>query len=118
MIPTPLSALLARRRRSAHDVVFDVPEDWMQGRTSFGGLVSVDAVQAMRDVAAAEGGLPFSGTPGWRGSVHLRLRDPDAARLAPELSAAGQGYLNQQGLLWSPGGALAALAYRVVTVYG
>jgi acyl-CoA thioesterase len=271
---TPLSTLLARRERRAHEVAFDVPEDWTQGRTSFGGLISAYAAQAMRDVAGsawpagvalralqtnfiapvgagalsvavrvlregrnvrqveaavqqsgdtvalmvgvfgspretslpalepsrpppvrpvdtipepppvagrrpaftahmdmrwADGSLPFSGTPGWHGSIHLRLRDPDAARLPPELMtvlmadcspspalshfsvvspassvswalelrplpagepieghwradnvviAAGQGYVNQQGLLWSPGGTLAALGYQVVTVYG
>ena len=32
--------------------------------------------------------------------------------------AAAGGYINQQGALWAPSGALAALAYQVVTVYG
>ena len=30
-------------------VSFDIPADWLQGRTSFGGLISTLAVQAMRD---------------------------------------------------------------------
>jgi len=52
MTLTPLSAILSSRRHDGHDVAFEVPPDWLQGRTSFGGLVSVFAVQAMRDVAS------------------------------------------------------------------
>jgi len=271
---TPLSTLLARRTRQGSDVAFDVPEDWLQGRTSFGGLVSVFAVQAMRDAAAAswpasvslralqtnfiapveagivtvavrvlregrnvrqvqatvqqrgeiaalmvgvfgsdretaiapllpqrppakqapddsphspfvagtrphftahldmrwsEGAPPFTGGDGWVASIHMRLLDADAAALPPELMtvlmadvsptpvltqfstptpassvswalelrplapseelhgwwradnravAAAGGYVNQQSTLWAPSGALAALAYQVVTVYG
>ena len=271
---TLLSTLLARRAPHGDEVGFDVPDDWLQGRTSFGGLVSVFAVQAMRDVAAsawpaavslkamqtnfiapvgagavsvavqvlregrnvrqvqarvmqggetaalmvgvfgsarttslppllprrpaparpvdelrpaphapgrrpnfvahldmrwAEGGPPFSAMPDWRASIHLRLVDADAAQLPPELMtvlmadaspspalshfsepspassvswalelrplpageatdgwwradnlviAAEGGYVNQQSMLWAPGGTLAALAYQVVTVYG
>lgn len=50
---TPLSTLLAARTRTDDNVGFTVPGDWLQGRTSFGGLISVMAVQAMRDVAGA-----------------------------------------------------------------
>ena len=50
---TPLASLLAARGRLESGVRFEVPEDWLQGRTSFGGLISVMAVQAMRDVAGA-----------------------------------------------------------------
>ncbi|HUG21874.1 acyl-CoA thioesterase [Piscinibacter sp.] len=270
---TPLSTLLARRIRGDGRTTFDVPDDWLQGRTSFGGLVSVFAVQAMRDAAGAswpagvtlralqtnfiapveagaldvtvqvlregrnirqvqalvrqrdatcalmvgvfgtdrettlaplhpvrpvparsiddlpqhpftagrrpnftahldmrwaEGGPPFSGSPDWQASIHLRLIDADDAvsaelmtvlmadvspspalshfsapapassvswalelRRLPETEtlggwwradnrvvAAEGGYVNQQSMLWSPGGTLAALAYQVVTVYG
>ncbi|HEX6706607.1 MAG TPA: thioesterase family protein [Albitalea sp.] len=271
---TSLSALLARRERRPDSVAFDIPDDWLQGRTSFGGLVSAFAVQAMRDVAGdrwpadvalralqtnfiapvgqgavevgvqvlregrsvrqvqavvrqsgetvalmvgvfggprptslpalrpqrpaprrevgaiapspfvpglrpnfvahldmrwADGTPPFSASPDWRASIHLRLVDADAATLPPEILtvlmadafptpalshfrepspassvswalelrplpahepldghwradnlviAAQDGYVNQQATLWSPSGALAALAYQVVTVYG
>ena len=271
---TPLSTLLARRERRGGEVQFDVPDDWLQGRTSFGGLVSVFATQAMRDVAAtswpagvglralqtnfiapveagavsvavqvlregrnvrqvqasvrqrgetvalmvgvfgseresavppllprrpesvrpmdavarnpfvpgtrpnftahfdmrwSEGTPPFTGGDGQRASIYVRLVDADAAILPPELMvvmmadvsptpvlsqftkptpassvswaleprplallepldgwwradnvavAASGGYVNQQGTLWAPSGALAALAYQVVTVYG
>jgi acyl-CoA thioesterase len=277
MTLTPLSTLLARRRRIDDGTLgFDVPDDWLQGRTSFGGLVSVLAVSAMREVAGAawpqevglralqtnfiapvEGGpvdvavqvlregrnvrqvqsrlmqrgevcalavavfgsardsrlpafapqrppparapedipaWPFvpgtrphftahfdmrwsGGAPPFRGepdsrdaSIHLRLVDADDAKaLSPELMtvmmadvsptpvlsqfdrptpassvswalelrplpegepldgwwradnlavAAAGGYVNQQSMLWSPGGTLAGLAYQVVAVYG
>lgn len=275
MTLTPLSTLLAGRQRSSDALRFEIPDDWLQGRTSFGGLVSVLAVQAMRDVAArswppevalralqtnfiapVEGGPvdvtvrvlregrnvrqvqatlmqrgevcalsvgvfgspresrlpsfapqrpapareagaiaaspfvagtrphfvahfdmrwsggapPSSGAAGVRdASIHLRLLDGDAAALPPELMtvmmadvsptpvlsqfdrptpassvswslelrplpagdamdgwwradnlalAMDGGYVNQQSQLWSPSGALAALAYQVVTVYG
>lgn len=59
---TPLSAILAGRHRHEHDVGFDIPADWLQGRTSFGGLISTLAVQAMRDVAGAA----------WPAAVKLR----------------------------------------------
>ncbi len=59
---TPLSTLLAARTRDGDRVRFEVPEDWLQGRTSFGGLISVLAVQAMRDVAGAA----------WPDAVRLR----------------------------------------------
>ena len=275
MTLTPLSTLLAGRRRSGDALRFEIPGDWLQGRTSFGGLVSVLAVQAMRDIAApswppevalralqtnfiapVEGGPvdvtvqllregrnvrqvqstltqrgevcalsvgvfgspresrlpsfapqrpaparapedspaspfvagmrphftahfdmrwsggapPFTNAAGVRdASIHLRLLDGDAAALPPELMtvmmadvsptpvlsqfdrptpassvswalelrplpadeamdgwwradnlalAMDGGYVNQQSQLWSPSGALAALAYQVVTIYG
>jgi len=58
----PLSRLLAARTRDGDAVHFEVSEDWLQGRTSFGGLISTLAVQAMRDVAGA----------GWPADVQLR----------------------------------------------
>lgn len=271
---TPLSDILAGRRQQGHDVHFEVPEDWLQGRTSFGGLVSVFTVQAMRDVASgawpghvglralqtnfigpvqsghvhvavavlregrnirqvqatvlqdnqvaalavgvfgadresaatpllprrpddcpapdeiapfgpargmrpvftehfdtrwAVGAPPYTGQGGDTARIHIRLADDDAARIGPELMtvmmadvsptpalsqfkqpvpassvswalelrplAAGEaldgwwradnraisasgGYVNQQSMLWAPSGALAALAYQVVAVYG
>ena len=52
---TPLPALLAARERLGnHGVRFSVPADWQQGRTTFGGLLSVLAVQAMRDVCGTD----------------------------------------------------------------
>jgi acyl-CoA thioesterase len=49
-----LSELLLRRERADTDraqrVRFHAPADWSQGRTTFGGLLSALAVQAMRDV--------------------------------------------------------------------
>ena len=277
----PFSAIVAGRRLdaalSSGEVGFDIPADWLQGRTAFGGLTSAIALQAMRDVAGrdwpagaalralqtnfiapvaqgavtvavqvlregrnvrqvlarvlqggdvsavlvgvfasardttlppleparpppahdiddlppappsrvppalrpafirhfdmrwAAGAPPFSGAGSWEAQIHLRLTDPDAASLPAELLtvlladappspatshftrpsaassvswalelrplppdeplagwwrsdnrtvAAGDGYTNQQFMLWSPGGRLAALSYQVVTLYG
>lgn len=47
---TPLVQLLERREQSGQRVRFQVTPDWLQGRTTFGGLLSLLAVQAMRDV--------------------------------------------------------------------
>jgi len=59
---TTFAALLAARQRAAGTVTFTIPEDWQQGRTTFGGLIASTAVQAMRDVA---GGA-------WDADVRLR----------------------------------------------
>ena len=43
---------LLERRSADHGVVrFDIGDDWLQGRTCYGGLISALAVQAMRDQA-------------------------------------------------------------------
>lgn len=262
---TPLPALFERRTRSDGLVSFVVPADWMQGRTTFGGLIAALAVQAMRDVAGsdwplralqtsfvgpvggptsvrvqvlrqgknvrqvqavlesggetaavalaafgkaretivpekrpeqprvaksaeesievpyvpgftpkflqhlqsrlAEGEPPFSQTPSWHSRIHTRLRDPEVdleltsvlladmpptpvlsnfdrsvpassvsweLEIIPQLAvnragwfridtdavAAAQGYVSQRSTLWTPEGALCALGYQVVGVYG
>lgn len=50
----PLAQLLDHREREGQRVSFRVTEDWQQGRTMFGGLLSVLAVQAMRDVCGSD----------------------------------------------------------------
>lgn len=52
--PTPLAQLLHHRQRDGQRVSFRITEDWLQGRTTFGGLLSVLVVQAMRDVCGAD----------------------------------------------------------------
>lgn len=53
-----LAELLSRRERttagSLHRVRFDVSPDWQQGRTTFGGVLSALAVQAMRDICGSD----------------------------------------------------------------
>lgn len=53
-----------RRVQSPRDgtVEFEITDDWLQGRTAFGGLTSALAVQAMRDVAGSR----------WASDVGLR----------------------------------------------
>ena len=53
MEPTPLSVLLSRFKTSPGAATLDVPEDWLQGRTLFGGLQAVVGLGAMRTVAPA-----------------------------------------------------------------
>ncbi|RZI83543.1 MAG: thioesterase family protein [Rubrivivax sp.] len=50
----PFSALVAARNIQAGRVSFTVTEDWQQGRTLFGGLLSALSAQAMRDVCGAD----------------------------------------------------------------
>jgi len=49
----PFCELIAARRAlpGGHAVGFEISDDWLQGRTTFGGLLSALAVQAMRDIA-------------------------------------------------------------------
>lgn len=51
---TSLASLLAARTVQDHRVTFRATEDWQQGRTIFGGLLSALSVQAMRDVCGAD----------------------------------------------------------------
>lgn len=53
-LATSLPDLLKLRVRDGHRVRFTVTPDWQQGRTTFGGLLSLLAVQAMRDVCGAD----------------------------------------------------------------
>ena len=50
MNPTPLSALLSQIRAGEGAAQLDVPEDWLQGRTLFGGLQALIALAAMRSL--------------------------------------------------------------------
>ena len=52
MIPTPLSVLVSRIQSQAGTATLDVPDDWLQGRTLFGGLQAVVGVAAMRTLAS------------------------------------------------------------------
>jgi acyl-CoA thioesterase len=117
------------------------------------------------DIRWAEGPLPYTGGSGWNTRMYLRLLDatgvhpdvlktlladiqqtpvigqfqtpapassvtwalelrptavvaPDALwRIDMDTLAAAEGYVNQRGMLWTPAGELAALAYQVVAVY-
>ncbi|QJR15913.1 acyl-CoA thioesterase [Usitatibacter palustris] len=53
MEPTPFSVLLTRIQAADGESTLDVPEDWLQGRTLFGGLQAVVGLAAMRTVAPA-----------------------------------------------------------------
>ncbi|MEO7741449.1 MAG: thioesterase family protein [Usitatibacter sp.] len=51
MNPTPLSALVSRIQSEEGAATPDVPDDWLQGRTLFGGMQAVVGVAAMRTLA-------------------------------------------------------------------
>lgn len=53
MEATKLSALLSRIESSEGTATLDVPEDWLQGRTLFGGLQAIVGLAAMRSVVPA-----------------------------------------------------------------
>jgi acyl-coenzyme A thioesterase PaaI-like protein len=48
---TPFSVLLSRIHASEGASTLEVPEDWLQGRTLFGGLQAVVGLAAMRSLA-------------------------------------------------------------------
>jgi acyl-coenzyme A thioesterase PaaI-like protein len=51
MESTPFSVLLSRIHAGDGASMLDVPEDWLQGRTLFGGLQAVVGLAAMRSLA-------------------------------------------------------------------
>ena len=51
---TPLHHLIQTRVHEGQRIRFDVPADWQQGRTTFGGVLSALVVQAMRDVCGSD----------------------------------------------------------------
>src|SRR5258706_9577249 len=48
---TPFSVLISRIQAADGESMLDVPEDWVQGRTLFGGLQAVVGLAAMRSLA-------------------------------------------------------------------
>ena len=50
MGPTPYSVLTSQIRSDAGESQLDVPDDWLQGRTLFGGLQAAVAFAAMRSL--------------------------------------------------------------------
>ena len=47
---TPLSALLSRMQSAAGECTIEVPDDWLQGRTLFGGMQAIVGLAAMRSL--------------------------------------------------------------------
>lgn len=54
MTLNPFSTILANRIKHDQQVEFTLPEDWLQGRTAFGGVAASLALAAMRDVTAID----------------------------------------------------------------
>lgn len=53
MEATPFSVLLSRMQSGEGSSILEVPDDWLQGRTLFGGLQAVVGLGAMRSLAPA-----------------------------------------------------------------
>ena len=94
MPPNSFSVMVDRRQATADGVEFSVSDDWLQGRTCYGGLISALAVLAMRDRAAA----------GWPAEVGLRALQtsfvgpvtPGPVRVAVQLLRQGRNVCQVQ----------------------
>ena len=110
---TPLHQVLAARRVEGRRLHWDVPADWLQGRTAYGGLASALAAQAMRDIAASA----------WAADVRLRALQtnfvgpvaPGPAHIDVELLRAGKSVRQVLARLTNADGEVAGLW---VAVYG
>jgi acyl-CoA thioesterase len=105
--PTPLSSLLRRARSSEPGrSVLAVPEDWMQGRSVFGGLQIAHVLQTMRSLVPR---TPLR-------TLQATFFSPVAGELTAEalILRTGKNTVHVQGRLVD-GGATAAL---VVGVFG
>lgn len=110
---TPFHEILAARRVEGACLRFEVPADWQQGRTAYGGLASALAVQAMHDVAGAA----------WPPEVRLRALQtnfigpvaPGAAAIAVEVLREGKSVRQVLARLTTGKGEIAGIW---VGVYG
>jgi hypothetical protein len=89
--PTPLSELFARVAPGEGSATLHVPDDWLQGRTLFGGLQAAVGLAAMRTVAPPS---------------PLRSLQPAVAAARPI------------ELPWIPGGVPVALGRQTMVVFG
>jgi hypothetical protein len=85
---TPFSVLIERAQVDAESLGVDVPEDWMQGRTVFGGLQLALALRAMRALVPgtavrslqATFVAPLAGLRRRAGEAAARRQERDAGR--------------------------------------
>jgi acyl-coenzyme A thioesterase PaaI-like protein len=87
---TPFSVLLARMQAGEGASRLDVPDDWLQGRTLFGGMQAVVGLAAMRTLAPAAPLRSLQVTflapvPG--GPVHARARILRSGKSATHVEA-------------------------------
>lgn len=89
-----LPELLQRRRIGADAVHFDVADDWLQGRTCYGGLISMLGVVAMRDLA----GHAFSAAASLRGlqTCFIAPVSPGAVEVGVQLLRQGRNVCQVQ----------------------
>src|SRR3954467_9524801 len=87
---TPFSVLAAREQAADGEAMLDVPQDWLQGRTLFGGLQAVVGLAAMRSLGTAAPLRSLQVTflapvPG--GPVHARARILRSGKSATHVEA-------------------------------
>jgi acyl-coenzyme A thioesterase PaaI-like protein len=88
---TPFSVLVSHIEAGEGASTLDVPEDWLQGRTLFGGLQAVVALAAMRSLAPREAPLRslqvtfLAPVPG--GIVHAHARILRSGKSATHVEA-------------------------------
>jgi hypothetical protein len=90
------SKLLASAARDEAAFCLDVPAEWMQGRSVFGGLQVAFALQTMRSFLPA---VPL-------------------CTLHAELLAARDGYTSQSVAVFGPDGRALALGRQCMVVFG
>jgi acyl-CoA thioesterase len=106
---TPFSVLIERAQVDAESLGVDVPEDWMQGRTVFGGLQLALALRAMRALVpgTAVRSLQATFVAPLAGRVVVRARLLRAGKSATQVEAR-----------IVDGEATAALVFGVFGVFG
>jgi acyl-coenzyme A thioesterase PaaI-like protein len=88
--PTPWTRLFAAVRAQAGSATLDIPPDWLQGRTVFGGLQAALAVRAMRTLVPQVPLRTLQGTflaPVPAGAVTARARVLRTGRSATHVEA-------------------------------
>ena len=102
MPDTIFSTLMDNVQNATGETQFHVPDDWMQGRTAYGGLVAAMALT-------------------WAlGFVHLdRMTCSEKEWWAYHcvIDSAERGYTHERSTLWDPEGKLAVFSQQTTTIF-
>lgn len=95
---TSFTELMARLAPQGDDLSIEIPEDWMQGRTTYGGLTAALCLQAVRRAfptlpALRSAQISFIGPAG--GAVRL---SPVLLRQGKSMTFAGADLVSEQGV--------------------
>ncbi|MGM0394917.1 MAG: acyl-CoA thioesterase domain-containing protein [Thermodesulfobacteriota bacterium] len=118
MSDTLFATLMEKIENPGEKTHLHVPDDWMQGRTVYGGLVAALALKAMRAHVSPERKIrglfisfigPLDARP-----VHIHTRHFDY-RWA--VDSAERGYVHERSSIWDPEGHLAVFSLQTNTVF-